>query len=310
MIDEREWRMRQTIRCLMLTLMLCFLPSPLSALWTLLSSAPPAAAETEGDVLAVFGDDMLFYTLATGPTMEPVTSPAPPDRSLRVEVIRDTPQPAPTSGYRILIYHTHTWEAYKQVASRPYQETEKWRTSDNSANVVAVGEALANVLRALGCTVVHDTTAFEPPNLDAAYQRSLAMLEKRLAAGEAYDLYLDVHRDALSSQSTIKRTVNIGGEEVARFMVLVGKGSGSSFDVKPDWEANYALAQDITGSLNSLCSGLARDVNVKSGRYNQHVAPHCVLLECGNNENTLEQVLAGIPYLAQALIDALAQCAP
>lgn len=232
----------------------------------------------------------------------PEASPAP-DRTLHVEVIRD--ETASGDGPRVLIYHTHTWEAYKQVDDARYQETEKWRTSDNGANVVAVGAALAASLRALGCSVVHDSTAFEPPNLDTAYQRSLEMLEQRTADGETYDLYIDVHRDAISSQSTIRRTVNIGGIDVARFMVLVGKGTGSGFDEKPDWEANYAIAEIITESLNGQCENLARDIKVKTGRFNQHIAPQCVLIECGNNENTLQEVLAGVPYLAQAVVDAL-----
>lgn len=227
-----------------------------------------------------------------------------PDRTLRVEIIRDD-SPPDAEGPRVLIYHTHTYEAYRQVDEARYVETEKWRTSDESANVVAVGAALANSLRALGCTVVHDQTAFEPPNLDTAYQRSLAMLEQRTAAGETYDLYIDLHRDAISSQSTIKRTVNVGGADVARFMVLVGKGTGSGFDKKPDWEANYAIAEIITESLNGQCDNMAREIKVKTGRFNQHIAPRCVLIECGNNENTLQEVLNGVPYLAQSLMDAL-----
>lgn len=227
----------------------------------------------------------------------------PPGRELVVEVIRETP--VPSEGFRVLIYHTHTYEAYAQVPDAPYEETEKWRTSDSASNVVAVGAALANALRALGCEVVHDQTAFEPPDLDTAYQRSLAMLERRAAAGETYDLYLDVHRDAISAKSTLKRTVVIGGENVARFMALIGQGTGAGFSVKPDWQANFALAECITDSLNGQCESLARDVKIKTGRFNQHIAPHCVLLECGNNENTLEEVLAGVPYLAQAIVDTL-----
>ncbi|MCH5287296.1 MAG: stage II sporulation protein P [Christensenellaceae bacterium] len=243
---------------------------------------------------------VFFASLPVGKAEE---TPAP-DRTLHVEVIRET-APSDGDGPRVLIYHTHTWEAYTQVDGARYEETEKWRTADNNANVVAVGAALASSLRALGCTVVQDDTAFEPPNLDSAYQRSLTMLERRTEAGESYDLYIDLHRDAISSQSTIKRTVDIGGVNVARFMVLVGKGTGSGFDVKPDWEANYAIAELITESLNGQCDSLARDIKVKTGRFNQHIAPQCVLIECGNNENTLQEVLDGVPYLAQAVMDAL-----
>ena len=240
-------------------------------------------------------------------TTIPSTLPPAEDTMLRLEVIRETAPPPTWAGKRVLIYHTHTWEAYEQAADAPYRETEKWRTKDNSCNVVAVGSALAASLQSLGLTVVHDTTAFEPPNLEDAYARSLLMLEERAAAGEEYDLYIDLHRDALSASSTIRRTVSIAGTDCARFMVLVGKGTTGGYTVKPDWEANLLIAQRITSSLNGQHDGLARDVKIKTGRFNQHVADRCILIECGVNTNTLQQVLSGIPYLAQAIADALAE---
>lgn len=279
--------------------------------WACLASPSPEAEEA----VAVFAEDEQLFSVAavstpeepTGATAEitPEPTDTAADTNFRVEVIRATPNPAAATK-RILIYHTHTWEAYEQVVDATYTETEKWRTKDERCNVVAVGAALANQLRALGCTVVHDTTAFEPPSLESAYERSLSMLEERLRAGEDYDLFIDLHRDAISSTSTIKRTVNVGGVEMARFMVLIGKGTGAGFDVKPDWEANLAYAEAITNSLNSQVDSLCRDIKIKTGRFNQHVAPRCVLIECGNNLNTLEQTLNGVPYLAQAIMDALA----
>lgn len=227
----------------------------------------------------------------------------PADVSFRVEVIR-MPAASPMPERRILIYHSHTWEAYTQVDDAPYVPTEAWRTKDSGANMIAVGRALASSLTAMGYTVVHDETAFEPPDLANAYQRSLTMLETRLARGERYDLYIDLHRDAFADANAIRRTVQIGGEDVARFMVLVGKGTGvtgSAYDVRPDWEANLAIAKKITAALNSQCDQLCRDVKIKTGRFNQHVAPCCVLIECGSNHNTLEEVLRGVPYLAQAI---------
>ena len=227
------------------------------------------------------------------------------DTMLQVEVLREKEPAASYAGKRILIYHTHTYEAYEQAEGNEYDEIEAWRTADEKHNVVAVGKALAASLTALGFEVVHDTTAFEPPTLDDAYDRSLIMLEQRLSDGESYDLYIDLHRDAIASTSTIKRTVNIGGEEVARFMVLVGKGTTGGYTEKPDWEKNLAIAQRITDSLNDQCTSLARDVKVKTGRFNQHVADACILIECGMSCNTLEETLSGIPYLAQAIADAM-----
>lgn len=252
-------------------------------------------------VQTVFAEDMsLFGANEADTAPSPETESTQVSSAFRIEVIRTTPIPE-TEGKRILIYHSHTWEAYQQIDGAEYVETEKWRTRDNTCNVVAVGDALANQLRALGFTVVHDTTAFEPPNLDQAYVRSLSMLEERAALGESYDLYIDLHRDAIASNSTLKRTVNIGGTDVARFMVLIGKGTGQGFDEKPDWEANLRIAQQLTDQLNGMAEGLCRDVKIKSGRFNQHIAPRCILIECGNNLNTLEQVLNGVPYLAEGI---------
>lgn len=253
------------------------------------------------DSMAVYAEEDIFSVEVT-PQDEPVLAESIGDE-LHVEIIRAEANTV-SSPQRILIYHTHTYEAYEQSENR-YEEIEKWRTKDSAHNVIAVGKALAASLRAIGFEVVHDVSAFEPPNLDDAYSRSLAMLEQRKNDGETYDLYIDLHRDAIASTSSIKRTVNAGGEDIARFMVLVGKGTTGGYTEKPDWEANLVIAQAITDSLNSQCTGLARDVKIKTGRFNQHVADHCVLIECGMNCNTLDEVLAGVPYLAQAIQDAL-----
>lgn len=233
-----------------------------------------------------------------------VETPAPTAaEDFSVEVIR-TRRAAP----RVLIYHTHTYEAYAQDSNQPYKETEKWRTADERYNMVRVGEELAALLRGLGMEVVHDTTAFEPPNLSDAYTRSLAMLEGRVAAGESYDLYIDLHRDAYAASQTGPNTVTAGGQELAHLMVLIGKGEGQTgqgFDQKPNWQENIKMAQAITDCLNEQVKGLCRDVRVKNGRFNQHISTGCVLIEAGNNRNTLEQVLAAMPYLADAIAQSL-----
>ena len=227
-----------------------------------------------------------------------------PTAAFSIEVVAVGKQQRP----RVLIYHTHTYEAFEQVQANPYRETEKWRTSDNAHNMVRVGEELAALLTALGVDVTHDTTAFEPPVLSTAYSRSLEMLEKRKKNGETYDLYIDLHRDAYSASYGGGNTVSAGGTPTAKLMLLIGKGEGAvgqGYDDKPDWQANFAIAQAITQSLNTQVDGLCRDVCVKSGRYNQHVAPACILVEAGNNRNTLSEVLAAMPYLADAIAQML-----
>ena len=127
-------------------------------------------------------ENLFAVSAAPRETDGPAATPAPPEEA--GFVIRLLGAETETPRKRVLIYHTHTYEAYEQTQDDPYEETEKWRTADSAHNVVRVGEELAALLRSLGVEVVHDVTAFEPPNLSSAYTRSLEMLEKRQAAGE------------------------------------------------------------------------------------------------------------------------------
>lgn len=261
-------------------------------------------------VMTAYAEEFTVEVSGTNDSAASSISLLPESSTFMVEIVKAEKTTPAHAGKHVLIYHTHTYEAYEQSASVRYVQTEKWRTTDTDYNVVKVGRALVASLEALGIEVTHDTTAFEPPTLENAYERSLTMLESRLQNGEQYDLYIDLHRDALASTSNIKRTVNIGGENVARFMVLIGKGTSGGYTEAPNWEANLAIAESITDSLNRQCSNLARDVKIKSGRFNQHIAECCVLIECGMNTNTLDEVLAGIPYLAQAIAESLAEYTP
>lgn len=232
------------------------------------------------------------------------------DMPLTVEV---EPDPKPLEGVKaqgegpqVMIYHTHSHEAYVK-GEQDYKETGQWRTANQDYNVVRVGTELSNLLEdRYGISVLHDKTDHEPPKLGTAYIRSLKTLE---AAAEQYDslkVFIDLHRDAYSKGQT--KFIEIDGKEVAQLMIVIGTGEGSSgsgFSVKPDWEKNYQLADEITKGLQAIHPDLARAIRVKTGRYNQHISTGCILVEAGHNENTLEQVLNAMPYLAQVLADVM-----
>ena len=209
-------------------------------------------------------------------------------------------QDAPT----VLIYHTHTWEAYEMTEDAQYTPTQTWRTMDDGFNMVRVGEELARELTALGFAVTHDTTAFEPPDLSTSYARSLEMIEQRLAAGETYDYILDIHRDAYSGLRNGANAAALDGVSYAYVMMLVGKGTGetsSGFDERPDWPRNLELAQAITDGMNESVPGIAREVKIKPGRFNQHVSTGALLIEVGNNRNTLDEALNACRVIALSI---------
>ncbi len=244
----------------------------------------PGAPDTPDDPAAIEPEDL------------------PMGNDIRIEVVRRTPHP--TGPKRVLLYHTHTWEAFEPTAENPYEPTEKWRTKDPAHNIVRVGEALAEALRAEGLEVVHDKTDLEPPSLSTAYTRSLALLEQYGSRNETFDYYIDMHRDAYNDSMKNTNTVTVQGVELARLRMLIGKGTGQTgagFEQKPNWQVNILLANALTEVLNTQVPELARPVITKTGRFNQHVSEQAILIEVGNNRNTLEQCLAAMPYLAKAI---------
>ena len=218
--------------------------------------------------------------------------------TLRIEIIPDTPTVAPSvNAPTVLIYHTHTHEAYAQDSDDPYEAIETWRTIDEEHSVVRVGTALADALTALGYNVTHDTTDHEQDALSSAYERSLLTLKNY---PEHFDLRIDLHRDAYVD-GLEDHFIGPDGEDRAQIMLLVGRGDDYTGGDRPPYEANLAFAQRLTSVINEQMPGLCRNVTVKKGRYNQHVDERCILVEVGHNLNTLKQALASVPTLARAL---------
>ena len=243
------------------------------------------------------------------PTLATVT-PEPVETSLALDtenehtdpavVTRVSSQALPLSnGKRVLIYHTHTHEAYQMTDQEAYTPLENWRTDDSGHNIVRVGDELTAELEKRGFEVVHDDTDFEQDDLSTSYSRSLEALLQR--GDEDYDLIIDLHRDAYVEGAQL--TCSYAGRKSANLMVLIGKGD--SFQEKPHFQENYALACALTEKINVLCPGLGREVMVKTGRYNQHFSDHSLLIEVGSNGNTLEEALSSMPILADAIEEVL-----
>lgn len=255
-------------------------------------------------------------------TILPAFSPVSAETSLRKEEQNDSVAQTPYADCRmrflpavnalrrdepaILIYHTHTTEAYTQTETDTYTASGKWRTKDNTQNIVAVGEVLKEILETdYGFNVIHDTTDHEPPKLATAYERSLMTMERMHQEYPSVVLFIDLHRDAYNTEQAPCDYLTVDGTETARLMLVVGKGE--KYTDKPYYASNLAFAERITAHLNTIDPKLCRPIRVKTGRYNQHVAPNCILVEVGHNANTLSQAKAAMPYLAESIVYAFRQ---
>ena len=250
------------------------------------ASASLVEAQSEAKATTVFASSAARTELSLDPGTD----------EIEIEILE--PGPSPTASLEapsVLIYHTHTHEAYEQVREDPYEALEAWRTADADHSVVRVGEELAMQLRALGFEVVHDITDHEGSELSTAYTRSLKTLE---GYERAFDLYIDMHRDAYVEGAQLRHT-KADGEGMAQLMMLIGNGNG--FDVKPHYRENLAFASALTARINIQEDGLCRPVMVKDGRYNQNIGVFSILIEVGHNRNTLAEALNAMPPLARAL---------
>ena len=208
-------------------------------------------------------------------------------------------------GPQILIYHSHGSEAYTQTEGERYVESDAYRTTDCTHNVVRVGEEMAAMFRAQGFEVIHDTTLYDYPVYNGSYERSRAGVEKWLEQYPTIRFVLDVHRDALVSSdgAAYKLVAQEGEDKVAQVMLVVGSGDGGA--EHPNWRANLALAVKLQLALTARYDQLARPIALRASRFNQHLSTGALLVEVGGHGNTLEEAVAGGRLFAKTVGAAL-----
>lgn len=210
-------------------------------------------------------------------------------------------------GPQILIVHTHGSESYSQSDGDSYEESDPYRTTDCTHNVVKVGEEMATVFRAHGFQVIHDTTLFDYPSYNGAYDRSKAAVEEWLEKYPTIQVVLDVHRDALvgSDGQVYKLISEEAGKKVAQVMLVIGSnGSGGEH---PRWKDNLAFGVLLQQGLVRGYNELARPMVVRNSRYNQQLLPGSLLVEVGGHGNTLSEAIAGARLWADNVARTLLQ---
>ncbi len=196
-------------------------------------------------------------------------------------------------GPQILILHTHGSEAYSMTDGDTYEESDPYRTTDCTHNVVRVGEEMATVFRAYGFQVIHDTTLCDYPAYNGSYDRSKAVAEQWLEQYPSIKVVFDVHRDALvgSEGEVYKLVSEEAGQKVAQVMMVLGTDAGGADH--PRWKDNLAFALKLQRNLVKGYSSLARPTVLRKGRYNQQLSPGSILVEVGGHGNTLSEAIAG-----------------
>ena len=207
------------------------------------------------------------------------------EQPAKVLLEENSPEP------QVLIYHTHTTESYEAYDGEVYDSRNNWRSQDNTANMAAVGEALAQELRKAGIGVIHDDTQHDYPAYNGAYDRSAATIQRYLEQYPTIQVAIDVHRDAVlyDDGSVLKTVTEVGGRKAAQLMVIAPYDDGTLGI--PGWWENFRFGAGFTAAVEEAYPGLMRPVFFCTRGYNLGMTPDSLLFEFGTNGNTLSEAV-------------------
>ena len=115
-------------------------------------------------------------------------------------------------------------------------------------------------------------------------------------------MVLDLHRDSLEASDGTRYKLISGDGKSSQIMFVVGSDALLSH---PDWESNLSFALHLEKKAMELYEDLARPVTISKNRYNEHVTPLSLIVECGTEANTLAEAKAAAVRLARVLDETL-----
>ena len=233
-----------------------------------------------------------FYTVdsTTSINSEQLNAPELVQMDLRMTTGNDRPQ--------ILIYHSHSQEEF--IDSVP---------GDTSTTIVGVGEYLTQLLKEnYGYNVVHVTDTFDivDGKLDRnqAYTYAQERISQVLEENPSIEVVIDLHRDGVPDDKRLVTQVN--GKETAKIMFFNGlsrtnKNGEISYLPNPYIKDNLAFSLQLMLECEKYYPDLARTIYLRGYRYNLHLRPKALLVECGAQTNTVQEEMNAMEPLADVL---------
>lgn len=197
-------------------------------------------------------------------------------------------------GPQILIYHTHSQEAFADSVP-----------GDVNTGIVGVGEYLTQVLtEQYGYRVLHHTGQYDVETRDNAYSRALPEVEQLLAKNPTIQVVIDLHRDEVAQDTRL--VTELQGRPTAKFMFFNGlsrtrKTGDIDYLRNENQEANLAFSFQMQLKAAEYYPGLTRRIYLKGYRYNMHLCPRTLLVELGAQNNTYEEAINACDPLAHIL---------
>lgn len=204
---------------------------------------------------------------------------------------------------QVLIMHTHETESYEPYTRDFYDSSFTSRTTDDSMNMAAVGDKIAEQLEGAGIGVIHDVTKHDYPSYNGSYDRSRVTALDILAENPSIKVVLDIHRDAIERPdgTRIAPTAEINGKNAAQVMIISGCDDGTMG--MPDYMKNFRFASALQQQLEEDFPGLTRPVLFDYRQYNQDLTTGSILIEVGGHANSIDEALYSGELIGRALAD-------
>lgn len=205
-------------------------------------------------------------------------------------------KPLNFSSPAVLIVHTHTSEAYS--------ESPDARSSDNTKNVVAIGEIIKERLQSQGIKVIHDTTQNDYPAYNGSYNKALGVIKRNCDENPDIQVVLDVHRDYTARtengvETQLVPMAEVFGKRTSQVMLVVG--TDNSGLTHPEWKHNLAFAVKINEEVDKISESIMRPINVRKERFNQHLSLGSLIVEVGSASNSLDESKKAAEYIGDAV---------
>ena len=193
-------------------------------------------------------------------------------------------------GPQILIYHTHSKEAFSD--------------SKKGETVVALGDYLEEILETrYGIEVLHHKGKYDTPTRDNAYAQAQPNIEKILKENPSIEVVIDLHRDGVPETTHLVTEIN--GKPTAQIMFFNGlcrTTSGELGSYPNEYlEDNLACSFQMHLTAMEYYPGFARRIYLKGYRYNMHLCPKSMLIEVGAQNNTFAEAKNAMEPLADIL---------
>ncbi len=149
-------------------------------------------------------------------------------------------------------------------------------------------------LESRGIKVIHDKTLHDRPSYNDSYNRSLETITALRKKYPTADYVIDLHRDAAPASASEGKYIKINGRRVAKFSLVVGQQNENYVEL-------YSYAKKISEKAGSTHSGFGGAIIERNYKYNEYVSNRSLLLEIGNNKNTIEEARLCGKYFAGVL---------